>query len=230
MAWGARRCRRSFIVPLYRSQFRVSRRYVPYPEPGGAPCPSRSSRRFARRPGPTNLTATTRTRRRGLTCHRSARRAHTVHRPEAIQLIPDAPAVPEAVLRALAVLVAVTAAPAAPRAVPRLLTVASVALTAVPPVPAALPPGLLAPASRTARIPGVLAGHAGSPIRVRKNRCRSGPNGADLRRTATSMRRQPSRACPAGAPCGPRRAGGGGGSSWRAAWSSWPGPYWRWCC
>ena len=59
MAWCARRRRRSSIVPLYCSQIRVSRRYVPYLEPGGAPCPSRNSRRRVGWPGPTGLTATT---------------------------------------------------------------------------------------------------------------------------------------------------------------------------
>jgi hypothetical protein len=88
MAWCARRRRRSFIVPLYRSQFRVSRRYVPHPDPGGALCPSRNSCRLARRPGPTALTATTRTRRRGPTCHRSVRRGRGVPRAKAIRLVP----------------------------------------------------------------------------------------------------------------------------------------------
>ena len=35
---------------------------------------------------------------------------------------------------------------------------------------------------------------------------------------------------PAGAPCGPRPAGGGGGSSWAAARSWWPGRCSRWYC
>src|SRR5690349_18158761 len=75
MAWCAHRRCRSSIVPLYCSQFRVSRRYLPYPEPGGAPCPSRNSSRRVGWPGPTGLIATTTSRRRGLTCLRSVRRA-----------------------------------------------------------------------------------------------------------------------------------------------------------
>src|SRR6266568_5153976 len=51
MAWCARRRRRSSIVPLYCSQIRVSRRYVPYLEPGGASVPEQEfppPRRLAR--------------------------------------------------------------------------------------------------------------------------------------------------------------------------------------
>src|SRR5690348_8475804 len=94
MACCARGRRRSFIVPLYLPQFRVSRRYVPYPETGGAPCPSRSSRPHAARPGPTVLTATTRARRHGLTCRRSARPGRAARRPEATRPDPDATAAP----------------------------------------------------------------------------------------------------------------------------------------
>src|SRR5690349_22467062 len=100
MACCARGRRRSFIVPLYLPQFRVSRRYVPYPETGGAPCPSRSSRPHAARPGPTVLTATTRARRHGLTCRRSARPGRAARRPEATRPDPDATAAPADVPRA----------------------------------------------------------------------------------------------------------------------------------
>ena len=100
-----------------------------------------------------------------------------------------------------------------------------------------IPPVLSRPeARRIPRIPGVRPIRVGSPIRVRANRCHSGPSGMNPRRIATRMCRRLSRASRggrrvrAGVPCGPRRAGGGGGSSWRAAWWSWRRPCSRWCC
>ena len=169
---------RSFIVPLYSSQFRVSRRYLPHPDSGGAPCPSRSFCRLARRPGPTVLTVTTRTRRRGLTCHRSVRRGRGLPRAEAIRLVPDVPsaagatAVPPGpgfplVLAAPVVLVALAVLAALVSVLGVLVALVSVpvVLVALGPVPRvrAAPSAVLA-------APVVMAGWARSIPRVLSRR------------------------------------------------------------
>src|SRR5919201_5082585 len=259
-------------------RFRVSRRYVPYPEPGGALCPSRSSRRFAGRPGPTDLTATRRSRRRGPTCHQSARRAHArvaVPRPRvAVPRVPAAwggvlaaPTVREALARAPAavagwmvllrvragsgVLIRVRAGSrvlirvrAGSRVLIRVRAGSRVLIRAAARVPAsALPARALTaplitsappvkltpevplvppfpPVRKASPVPATAPPvRAGAPIPVSAKLCPRGPSGTGPRRTATRTCRSPrhaSRACWAVAPCGPRRAGGGGGSSWAA--------------
>ena len=198
MAWCAHRRRRSFIVPLYCSQFRVSRRYVPYPEPGGAPCPSRNSRRRVGWPGPTGLTATTRSRRRGLTCLRSVRRAPASPplrvRPPRPSGRPGHRPVPGA-LRALAALAGVPRAWAPRSAVTAALRVLTAA-TAASAGPHRRPPS---PA------------RAGSPIRLRTNSRRSGPSGSNPRTRPRRPPRRPGRTARA------RRAGAAGRGAQAAA-------------
>jgi hypothetical protein len=232
MAWCAHRRRRSSIVPLYCSQIRVSRRCVPYLEPGGAPCPSRNSRRRVGWPGPTGLTATTTSRRRGLTCLRSVRRVRAAPRDLAIRPVRRVRAAPRDL--AIRLVRRVRAAPREPAIRPVLaahpvLSVRPVlairpvlSVCSVPSVPAAplhpLTP-LSTPAPTAAPVTSAILvrmlaalAHTGSPIRFRTNRFRSGPSGMNPRTTPRPPRR-PGPASPAGGRCGPRRAGGGGGTT-----------------
>ena len=218
MAWCAHRRRRSFIVPLYCSQFRVSRRYVPFLESGGAPCPSRSFRRRVGWPGRTGPTVTTRSRRRGLTCLRSGRCAPAAPTRQAIRPVRGALVAPEG-----------QEGQEAPAGVPR-------SRQARPPGPVvtaalrALRAATAAQARRDRRLPR--QARAGSPGRLRTTSKRSGPSGSNPRPRTRPRRlpRRSGRASPAGARCAPRRAGGGGGTTWAAAWSSWSGRCSRWCC
>ena len=96
-----------------------------------------------------------RTRRRGLTCHRSVRRGRGVPRAEAIRLVPDAP--PPAVFRA------VLAGPEFPLALA--VPVALVPVLRVLAVPVASAAVLVAPAALV-RVLRVLAGLTASAVRV----------------------------------------------------------------
>src|SRR6266704_3655016 len=138
----------------------------------------------------------TRTRRRGPTCRRSARRGQAVPRAGVTRPPPAAPARPPDVPRVLPAAATVLqraqgvqvaqgprAAPAAPPRVlttvqARVLTVQAavrmaLAVTAAPGVP-------LAPGRR-----------AGPPVLPRTSRCRAGRSGPDPRRTARTTCRRP---------------------------------------
>jgi hypothetical protein len=216
MAWCAHRSRRSSIVPLYCSQIRVSRRYVPYLEPGGAPCPSRNFRRRVGWAGPTGLTATTTSRRRGLICLRSFRRARAAPRDPSIRPVRRARAASQD--PSIRPVLAIRLVPGVPAAPLHLLTPLFTPAPTAAPVTSAILVYVLA----------ALA-HTGSPIRFRTNRFRSGPSGMNPRTTPRPPRR-PGPASPAGGRCGPRRAGGGGGTTWAAARSSWSRRCSRWYC
>src|SRR5262249_50413240 len=193
-------------------------------EPGGAPCPSRNSSRRVGWPGRTGLPTTTTSRRRGLTCLRSAQRAPAAPQDPAIRPVPDAPLALASVPQhpATQPTRATPPTPAPPRA-PAIRPTRATWPTRDPwPTPAApatplrpLTP-LFTPAPTATPVTSATLAHTGSPIRFRTNRCRSGPSGMDSGTTPGRPPR-PGPASPAGGRCGRRPAGGGGAATWAGA-------------